>query len=170
MLHRTVALVGLFALSPAHATLIEHPSTSSIANLSGDVHEDFGVGVDDTIAREFLFGAWAPRSHYPHLWRLQMRGDDRQAKQANRHFIEWAEFSLGERFIGPLTNAGLQVPDAYEWRYGTLNRWLRISFADASSHGTRAPESVPEPTTLSLLAAGILGAWAARRRRRVADA
>jgi hypothetical protein len=122
MLHRAVALVSLFALSPAHATLIEHSFTSTITNLGGDVHEDSGVGVGDTIAGEFLFGASAPRTHYPHFWRLQTRGDDRQAKQANRYLVEWVDFCLGERLIGPLTNYGLQVPDASEWRYGTLNR------------------------------------------------
>ena len=170
MLHRAVALVGLFALSPAHATLIEHSFTSPVTNLDGGIHEDFGVGVGDTIASEFLFGASAPRTHYPRLWRLQTRGDDRHTKQANGYLVEWVEFYLGERFVGPLTNLGLQVPDASEWRYGTLNRWLDISFADGSRAHTRTAESVPEPATLSLLGAGVLGLWATRRRRRVADA
>src|SRR5262245_55853020 len=112
MLHRGVALVGLFALSPAHATLIEHSLTSTITNSSG---ADVGVGVGDSSASEFLFGYGPARTHYPHLWRLHARGAERQA---NAYLFEWVEFCLGERFIGPLTNAGLQVPDASDWRHG----------------------------------------------------
>src|SRR5262245_12807453 len=120
MLHRAVALVGLLALSPAHATLIEH---SPLGNA-----QDYGVGIGDTVAGEFLFGD-APRTNYPNLWRLQTqaRGDDRKA---DGNLARWVEFCLGDRFTAPLTSSGLRVLDASAVGTGALNRWLGASSAD----------------------------------------
>jgi PEP-CTERM motif-containing protein len=123
MFSRGVALLGLVALSPAHASLIEYSFTSTI-----NIHEDFGVEVGDTITGGLLF-------------------DDA---------------------------AELQAPDSAEWGYGVIDRGFGISFADGPSIDglldsiTKTPTSVPEPGTLSLLAAGALSAFAARRRRRAA--
>jgi len=160
MLHRAVALVGLLALSPAHATLIENSFTSPRSG--GGVHEDYGVGIGDTIAAEFLFGDAWPAT--PSLWRLQTRGADQKATAS---LARWVEFCLSERFDGPLTSSRVLGPGASEWRHGALDRWLGTSFPG----GTRAETntSVPEPATLVLLGTGVLGAWATRRRRRVAD-
>src|SRR5262245_18304004 len=158
MLHRAVALVGLLALSPAHATLIEH---SPLGNA-----QDYGVGIGDTVAGEFLFGD-APRANYPNLWRLQTltRGDERKA---DGPLVRWVEYCLGDRFAAPLTSSGLQVLDASDGGAGALNRWLGASSTDGPRVDTRT--SVTEPTTLSLLGAGVLGALAVRRRKRDADA
>jgi len=73
----------------------------------------------------------------------------------------------------PFTNSELQVPDMTGWGDATtVFRQFAISFTDNSrvvSYVTSiTPTSVPEPGTLSLLAAGVLGVLAARGRRRVA--
>jgi hypothetical protein len=152
--------VGLLALSPAHATLIEHSSTSPRI---GGVHEDYGAGIDDTVAAQFLFGDAAPG--VPALWRLQ-RG--RADQKADGYLARWVEFSLSERFSDPLTHAGLPGRDASAWRHGALDRWLATSFPGGSRADT-GTTSVPEPATLVLLGTGVLGAWATRRRRRTTD-
>src|SRR5262245_44178989 len=226
MLGRGVALLGLVALSPAHASLIEYAFTSTITDLSGNVHEDFGVEVGDTITGGFLFddaasrtsytedlvvgydgwatgvvstsiydmsntALWAmdgrhrltatgddlwisdapPQVYHPDLWRLQSTGS---AQPVNGYVVEWIQFCLSEWFMGPLTSSALQVSDASAWGYGgELNRWFGVSFGDGSSIDGRldsiTPTSVPEPGTLSLLAAGALSAFAVRRRRRAAN-
>jgi PEP-CTERM motif-containing protein len=150
MVNRGVALLGLVALSPAHASLIEYSFTSTVTDLGGNVYQDFGVEVGDTITGGFLFDEAAARTSHQE------------------------DLIVG---TGPLTSSELQVSDASEWGYrGVLDQWLGISFADGSSiYGsldsiTKTPVSVPEPGTLSLLVAGALGAFAARRRRRAADA
>jgi hypothetical protein len=165
MVNRGVALLALVALSPAHASLIEYSFTSTVSRLGGTVHEDFGVEVGDTITGGFLFDDAAARTSYKEDLIVGSNG--------------WAtgvvSTSIYDMFVGPLTSSELQVSDASEWGYGgVLDRWFGVSFADGSSiYGTldsitRTPRSVPEPGTLSLLAAGALGALAARRRRRAA--
>jgi PEP-CTERM motif-containing protein len=64
MLYRGVAVLGLLAVSPAHAALIEYSFTSTIANYGSGVHETFGVEVGDTINGGFLFDDAAPRTSY----------------------------------------------------------------------------------------------------------
>ena len=228
MFNKGVALLGLLALSPAHASLIEYSFTSTITNLDGNLQEDFGVAIGDKITGGFLFDDAAPRTSYtedlivgnngwasgvvstsiydasnvllwamvgdnrltslgndlwiadaptlvyaPDLWRLKASGS---GQEVNGHAVDWMEFCLRQWFIGPLTSSALQVSDASEWGYPGIDRWFGIAFADGSSIDgvldsiKRTPGSVPEPGTLSLLAAGVLGALAARRRKRAADA
>ena len=72
---------------------------------------------------------------------------------------------------GPLTSSALQVTNAADWGFPFPgNRSFSIGFTDgafvSSSLLSITPTSVPEPGTLSLLAVGLLGTLAARRRRR----
>ena len=77
-------------------------------------------------------------------------------------------------FPGPLTNSGLHVPNMADWPFPAPDgRALFIDLAFGSIVSTlesitRTTTSVPEPETLSLLAAGVLGALSARRRRHFA--
>ena len=229
MVNRGVALLGLVALSPAHASLIEYSFTSTVTNLGGNVHQDFGVEVGDTITGGFLFDDSAARTSFNEdlivghdgwatgvattsiydmgnvllwamvgdqrltstgdsllitdaptqvysadVWRLQASGS---GQDVNGYLVDSMEFCLRKWFTGPLTSSELQVSDASEWGYrSVLDTWFGISFANGPSiYGTldsitKAPGSVPEPGTLSLLAVGALGALAARRRRRAASA
>src|SRR6185503_3352097 len=60
MLHRGFAVLGLLAITPAHATLIEYSFTSTIAGYGGTVGNDFGVEVGDSIKGGFIFDDAAP--------------------------------------------------------------------------------------------------------------
>jgi len=60
MLHRGFAVLGLFAISPAHASLIEYSFSSTIAGYGGSVGDDFGVEVGDPIQGGLLFDDAAP--------------------------------------------------------------------------------------------------------------
>lgn len=79
----------------------------------------------------------------------------------------------GPELSGPLTSSELQVPNpAVDWGAPSLgNRELTIAFGDGLHIGTqlmsitKTPTHVPEPATLSLLAAGALGAFATRKGR-----
>jgi PEP-CTERM motif-containing protein len=55
MLYRGFAVLGLLAVSPAHATLIEYSFSSTIAGYGGTVGADFGVETGDSIKGGFVF-------------------------------------------------------------------------------------------------------------------
>ena len=103
---------------------------------------------------------------YSDLWRLTLRDDDDQTA---------GYLLLRSWSVGPLTNSELQVPTNInnEWASFGFDRWFQFSGDFGSLNGRllsieATPTSVPEPGTLSLLAAGVLGAFAARRRRHAA--
>lgn len=229
MLHRGFAVLGLLAISPAHATLIEYSFTSTIGGYGGTVGDDFGVEVGDSIKGGFVFDDAAPMTAHvegeivgtagwatgvatastydmsglqlwanvgdhlitatgdelfvgdapdmvynPDTWHLGAQGN---GYSINGYIVDGIQIFLQEWFCGPLHDSALQVSDAAGWGYGgygSFNRWFDIAFADGSfingQMNSITPASVPEPATLSLLAAGALGAFAARRRKRSADA
>lgn len=223
MLHRGFAVLGLLAISPAHATLIEYSFTSTIAGYGGNVGNDFGVEVGDSIKGGFTFDDAAPmtahqegeivgydgwatgvattstydmsglplwakvgdqtvtatgdelviadapdRVYHPDAWRLVTHGDGRSI---NGYVLNGIQIFLQEWFCGPLRSSELQVSDAIWWG---SNRWFDMAFVDGSFINGEMnwikPTSVPEPAALSLLAAGALGALAARRRKQAPDA
>ena len=104
-------------------------------------------------------------------WILSMRGD---GDEVNGHTVSSMTFDLLQYTGNPLTSSELQVADAANWDNFIDNRSFRISFTDGYGFAgwltstSIAPTSVPEPGTLSLLAVGVLGALAARKRRHVA--
>jgi hypothetical protein len=104
-------------------------------------------------------------------WYLTTRPNDvggYLVKQMRMNLYAWS----------PLTNEDLQVPNYAEWAPATtVFRCFCMTFTDGTQNSSIhsnvqsiTPVSVPEPATLSLLAAGALGALAARRRRRAAEA
>ena len=163
MLYRGVAVLGLLAVSPAQAALIEYSFTSTIANYGSGGQENFGVAVGDAINSGFMFddaavsatgdelwmGGAAPNVYSADAWRLDMRGD---FNAVSGYIVNGMHVLLQEWFCGPLLNAEFQVSDAALWGYG----------------GSIKPKSVPEPASLSLLAMGAFGALAARRRKQAA--
>src|SRR5712671_6359529 len=72
MLRRVFALLGLLALSPADATLIEYSFSGSLFGpvapyYLSTTHEAFGVEEGDRITGGFLFDDAAPRTSYTEL-------------------------------------------------------------------------------------------------------
>jgi hypothetical protein len=78
-------------------------------------------------------------------------------------------FRFDDWYDGPLTSADLQVPLGY-WgpQESYINTRLLIRFNDSIGIGSEVTSitSVPEPGTLALMGAGLLGALLASRRRR----
>ena len=138
MLRRGFAILGLLAVSPAHASLIEYSFTSTIAGY-GVVPEDFGVEVGGGMVSATDDEGWSA-----------------DGRAVNAYLVNGIQVLSQEWFCGSLSSE-FQVPKG-GWGYGGVNP------------GLGSPTSVPEPATLSLLAAGALGAFAARRRKQAADA
>lgn len=103
-------------------------------------------------------------------WTLSMLGD---GNAVNGYTIDSMMISLMQFGSVPLTSSELQVPNPSEWSqccYPNVPIPFRITFTDGSiiAANRLSISSVPEPATLSLLAAGVLGALATRRRKRAA--
>jgi hypothetical protein len=110
-------------------------------------------------------------------WSLGMSGDGRELDNgyAVTSMAMWLQHVAlgGPELSGPLTSSELQVPNpAVDWGSPSLgNRELTIAFGDGLHIGTqlmsitKTPTHVPEPATLSLLAGGVLAAFATRKRR-----
>jgi hypothetical protein len=151
MLHRGFAALGLFAISPAHATLID-----SLDMSGSQLWADHVVTADG----EELFIGDAPLLTYsPASWSLATTGD---RNAINSYIVDGIQVFLHEWFCGPVRDSELRISDAawgYEGLEGSFNNGQMSS-----------PTSVPEPATLSLLAAGALGVFVARRRKQATDA
>jgi hypothetical protein len=103
-------------------------------------------------------------------WTLSMLGN---GDVVNGYTVSSMSIALFMYGSVPLTSSELQVANPAEWQaccYPLVPVPFTISFTDGSSLAANrlSIASVPEPATLSLLAAGVLGALSARRRRRIA--
>lgn len=173
MVYRGFVVLGLLAASHAHATPIEYSfrSTGGLAITGAMDGLEVSTIVGDhmiTSMRDEIWAGNAPTVVYaPATWSpaVQAGGEAVVGDGIATFLQEW--------ICGPLTSSELQIAQAAEWGYGVLlNEWLGGSPTGSlvdRQLGPAAPTSVPEPATLSLLATGVLGALAARKRKRAAD-
>jgi hypothetical protein len=82
----------------------------------------------------------------------------------NKFTFNWSEVTVALNAVGSTNgNVILQV-DLLSGGYAAMDNF-RIAASDVSGDVGQPPSSVPEPATLLLLGAGLLGIGAARRRR-----
>jgi hypothetical protein len=105
------------------------------------------------------------------VWRLTMNGD---GQEVDGRTVESMEMWI-RGYTSPLTTADLQVTNPADWNNQCCVENIPlfwVSFTDGTGVNAQllsiTPTSVPEPATLSLLTAGILGTLATRRRRHAA--
>ena len=172
MVYRGFVVLGLLAASPAHATPIEYSftSTGGLAITGALDGLEVSTIVGDhmiTSMRDEIWAGSAPTVVYaPATWSPAVQGGGEAV------VADGIATFLQEWICGPLTSSELQIAQAAEWGYGVLNEWLGGSPTGSlvdRQLGPAPPVSVPEPATLSLLAAGALGALAARKRKQAAD-
>jgi len=145
MMYRGFAVLGLLAVSPAHASPIEYSFSSTIANYGSGVDENVGVAVGDSssallsdserfltaLGGDLKIGNTPLLVYNPGSWGVDMQGNGHGGYSVN----------------------GLQI-FLQEWFCGSPIK----------------PTSVPEPASWSLLALGALGTLAARRRKQSGEA
>ena len=119
------------------------------------------------------FGPWCTcgPDTFHDRWSLSARGD---GNEVNGYIVNSISMSLLENVGRALTSSELQVADPAHWSNDVDNRSFSIGLGGGGMNGyltsvTLATTSVPEPATLSLLAAGVFGAMATRRRRHVSN-
>jgi len=109
-----------------------------------------------------------PSPYATDRWILSMLGD---GDEVNGYTVASMRIDLLQYGSRPLTSSELQVANTVDWGsccYPLVPYPFTISFTDGSGFTARGLSiSVPEPGMLSLLAAGVLGALVARRRRHV---
>ena len=110
-----------------------------------------------------------PSPYATDRWILSMLGD---GDEVNGYTVASMRIDLLQYGSRPLTSSELQVANTVDWGsccYPLVPYPFTISFTDGSGFTARpgVSISVPEPGMLSLLAAGVLGALVARRRRHV---
>ena len=143
MMYRGFAVLGLLAVSPAHADLIEYSFSSTIAGYGSGVGEDFGVEVGDSSS--------ALLSDSERF--LTAMGDD--LRIGNTPLVVYNPGSWGVDMQG----------NGHGYSVNGLQIYLQEWFCGSPIK----PTSLPEPASLALLAAGALGTLAVRRRKQSGD-
>jgi hypothetical protein len=140
MLYRGVAVLGLLAVSPAHADLIEYSFSSTIAN--------YGSGMDENVGGDASSALLADSERF-----LTAMGGD--LRIGNTPLVVYNPGSWGVEVQG----------NGHAYSVNGLQIYLQEWFCGSPIK----PTSLPEPASLALLAGGALGTLAVRRRKQSGD-